>query len=199
MFGVTGVLLAAGASKRLGFPKQLVQIDKEPLIRRTARIALEVLTLTVIVGHESEQCQTALAGLDLTVLENPNWQEGIASSIRLGVKMSEESGSQAVLLMVVDQYRLNAEVLRAIVAEFNGEADRIIAAEYAGVLGAPVLFGSGLFQQLLGLSGDQGARRLIKRAKNLSSVPWPDGVVDLDTIGDLRSFANNQLPIANSS
>ena len=63
MASVSGVLLAAGSSERLGFPKQLIQIGKEPLIRRTARIALEVFPLTVILGYKSEDCRAALAGI----------------------------------------------------------------------------------------------------------------------------------------
>jgi molybdenum cofactor cytidylyltransferase len=194
MVSVSGVLLAAGSSERLGFPKQLIQIGKEPLIRRTARIALEVFPLTVILGYKSEECRAALAGLDLAILQNPNWQEGVASSIRLGVKKSDEAGAPAVLLIVVDQYRIETKILQTFAAEFNGETDRVIAAAYSGVLGTPVLFGSGWFQELLCLSGDQGARRLIKRANNLISVPWPDGAMDLDTVSDLQKFSSSNIP-----
>ncbi|MEY2607657.1 MAG: molybdenum cofactor cytidylyltransferase [Verrucomicrobiota bacterium] len=77
MASVSGVLLAAGSSERLGFPKQLIQIGKEPLIRRTARIALEVFPLTVILGYKSEDCRAALAGLDLALLQNPNCRTGL--------------------------------------------------------------------------------------------------------------------------
>jgi molybdenum cofactor cytidylyltransferase len=186
MVSVTGVLLAAGASQRLGFPKQLVQITGELLVRRTARIAREVFPLIVVLGHRSEECRVALAGLNVAILENPSWKQGIASSIRLGVEKAGEDGAQAVVLLVVDQYRIDPNILKALVGKFDGQPDCAVAASYAGVLGTPVLFGSGWFQQLHSLRGDHGARTLIKGAKNVASVSWPAGAEDLDTISDLQ-------------
>jgi molybdenum cofactor cytidylyltransferase len=192
MVGVNGILLAAGASQRLGFPKQLVQIKKELLVRRTARVAVEVFPLTVVLGHRSEECRAAVAGLNVAVLENPNWEEGIASSIRLGVERANENGAQAVVLLVVDQYQIDSNILRAIIGKFDGQPDCSVAASYAGVLGTPVLFGSGWFQQLLSLRGDYGARALLKGAINVASVSWPAGAEDLDTISDLQRCMHGQ-------
>ena len=82
------LVLAAGSSSRLGRPKQLVVVDGEPLLRRTVRIAGEAgfAPIYVVLGAEQEGCRAALAGLDVAIVDNPQWSEGMGSSLRQGIE-----------------------------------------------------------------------------------------------------------------
>ena len=145
---VTIVILAAGFSRRLGHPKQLVLFDGETLLARAARIAREACDDVVVVTRPEF---AALEGVRVVI--NENAEEGIASSIRLGVAACDD----AVLLMLCDQPHVTASHLRAMIAA-NAP---LVATGYAGVTGVPALFGSQYRDALLALRGDRGAQGLL--------------------------------------
>ena len=174
------LLLAAGASRRLGRPKQLERIDGEPLVRRAARAALEAgfHPVLVVLGSERERVQSALEGLDVVPVFNPLWEEGLASGLRLGVA-ALPTDAAGVLLLVCDQVALEAGVLRRLRTTFDEHPDRPAACAYGGTVGVPALLPRALFPALAALQGDRGARDLLREGA-ISPVPWPEGVQDLD-------------------
>jgi len=185
------IILAAGASRRLGQPKQLVKIGDETLLERTIRVVREagVEPVFVVLGAHREQI---LARCDLSlvnVIDNPDWGEGIASSIRVGVSAIEADNPQAseVMLLVCDQPALTAKHLRAMVdASENGAA--IVASLYAETAGIPAIFPARQFERLLALRGDQGARLLLRESQcQLVTVPFSGGEMDVDTPADLAA------------
>ena len=181
---VSGVLLAAGASRRLGRSKQLLIWQGEPLVRRAARAALGagVDELIVVVGAERDAVAAALAGLDLRVVENPRWQEGIGSSIAAGVRAAS---GEAVLLTLVDQPGVDAALLAELIAAMQAGHPRVACA-YSGVIGVPALFSiPSDLAELRELSGDRGAQRLLRRAgRPVLAVPAEQAAPDIDLEAD---------------
>lgn len=174
------VVLAAGASRRLGYPKQLVEVEDQPLVRRAAQAALEAgfAPVRVVLGCRADEVALALAGLPVACLRNPAWEEGMASSLRAGLQgLPEASG---VLLLVCDQVALAPSVLVQLREAFEAAPDRPAACAYGGVVGIPALFPSAWWPRLEALRGDQGARALLREAQ-VTPVPWPDGERDLDS------------------
>lgn len=182
------VLLAAGGSRRLGRPKQLVRFQGETLVHRTARLVLEAgfAPVLVVIGAEREAVAAALADLPVTCVCNPEWATGLASSIRAGIARLP-SGCAGVLLLVCDQVALTAAHLAALREAFRAAPGLPAASAYGGGLGIPALFPASLFPDLLRLQGDRGAKALLVPAA-VRAVPFPDGSREVDTPGDLEAL-----------
>lgn len=183
---VFGAVLAAGISSRLGRPKQLVVSGGETLVHRTARVAREVpmAQVAVVTGASGDLVRAAVADLDVTMLENAAWPEGMASSIRCAAAWAEEQGAAGLLLLVCDQPRLSATHLAALLAE-HARTGAIVGSAYGGVVGVPAVFPRSELAALGALRGDRGARALLHGA---ASIAWEDGAVDVDAPGDLASL-----------
>ncbi len=181
---LTCILLAAGSSSRLGRPKQLVTFRGRPLIRHAAETAIEagVPKLVVIVPAASPDIVAALDGLVLETIENPGAAEGIASSIRLGV--GKTSGPW--LLLLCDQPLVTQQHLRALMAA----GGPIAATQHRdGHPGVPALFDVSMRDELMGLRGDQGARRILEAHRDsLHRIEFVEASVDVDTEEDVARF-----------
>ena len=178
---VAAVILAAGASRRLGEPKQLVRLEQETLLERTVRVAAEAgcSPILVVLGASSEAilAQSSLAPAQIVL--NLEWEEGMASSIRAGIRaLSPEV--QAVLLLTCDQPTVTPEHLRRLASEAPAEP---VASRYASRHGVPAYIPADTFAELLQLSGDQGARHLLAAAR---AIDLPGGEIDVDTPESLR-------------
>jgi molybdenum cofactor cytidylyltransferase len=187
------VILAAGASSRLGQAKQLLAIAGEPLLRRAVRIADEVgcQPIIVVLGFEADRMRSALADFRAIVAVNEDWRAGMGSSMRCGVETALQiSPPEAILLMVCDQIRLSADVLRQLLRLRDLANYPITAARYSGRLGVPAVFSSIFFPDLLAVSGDRGARGILERnAARVGAVDFLGGESDLDTPDDLEGSA----------
>jgi molybdenum cofactor cytidylyltransferase len=193
-FRCAAVVLAAGASTRLGQAKQLIRIDGETLLRRTARFAVEAgcSPVLVVLGFEAGAMRPEAAGLTASILINENWQEGMGSSLRAGMEAIRKAESQpdAVLVLVCDQPRLTAEHLRDLLARHKtGAGIAVTASVYAGRPGVPAVFSGKLFPELTASQGDRGARDLIRaHTTEVQGIPWPEGQLDLDRPEDLNAI-----------
>jgi molybdenum cofactor cytidylyltransferase len=185
------VILAAGGSRRLGQPKQLLSVLGEPMLRRVVRMAGEASPdhLIVVLGSGAYDCVPVIKDYGADIVVNPFWESGLAGSIRIGVERAEEQDADSILLLLADQPWLNSEVIRRFLDRINGQTDIIIAARYAGILGAPMMFGSDWFPQLKNLEGDQGARNLVSnQGDRVEVIDWSEGALDVDTPEDLASL-----------
>lgn len=156
-------ILAAGASRRLGQPKQLVMLAGEPLVRRQCRMAIESQTgsIAVILGCYADECAAAIVDLSITPMINQSWSEGLASSIRHAAQAAIDMDAAGLLLLHVDQYRLMAEDLQSLYAAWKESPQNVCVAKYDDTIGPPVIFPRHCFSKLLKLNGDVGARRVI--------------------------------------
>jgi molybdenum cofactor cytidylyltransferase len=182
---IAAVVLAAGASTRLGRPKQTLEIDGETLVERAARIAQEAGCKPVIVvinpqadfGHSLQQ-------RGCVVVINETAGEGIASSIRRGVNVARMLQATGAILMTCDQPRVRPKHLRALIADPTA----ITGSEYVGHIGVPAHFPSTSFDALINLQGDEGARDLLRNANSILDETL---ALDIDTEED---FSKAQTP-----
>jgi CTP:molybdopterin cytidylyltransferase MocA len=190
---VAAVILAAGASRRLGQPKQLLMYRGETLLQRAIRLAQEAGAMPVlaVVGANAEAVKASVPSSATAVL-NEDWDQGIASSIHAGLREAGVVAPEAsgVLLMGCDQPRLTADHLRLQIETFGEQNEAaIVASTYAGVSGIPAVFPRQTFPDLLALRGDKGARALIARATcPVVMIQFDGGEVDIDSPEDLAKL-----------
>ncbi|MDR3669725.1 MAG: nucleotidyltransferase family protein [Holophaga sp.] len=181
---IPAVILAAGASRRLGRPKQLVELEGESLLRRTVRAALAgCAPVLVVVGARGEDMAAHLEGLPVTLVRNEAWEEGMASSLRAGIR-ALPAGAEAVLFLVCDQPAVDGALVRRLLQVRREHPEAVVACGYAGARGTPSIFPAHCFAQLLELRGDRGARGLLAGA-GVEVVPFPEGDADVDYPEDL--------------
>jgi CTP:molybdopterin cytidylyltransferase MocA len=178
---IAAIVLAAGASTRLGKPKQLAMLAGETLLERAIRTAQQAgcAPIVAVLGAAHVEILAHSQLGDSVPVINHNWQEGMASSIRLGVRTLEAVAREAegAVLLTCDQPAVTADHLRALIA-----TRQVTASAYAGRRGVPAYFPASAFPQLLELQGDAGARDLLREAPHLE---LPGGELDVDTAEDL--------------
>jgi CTP:molybdopterin cytidylyltransferase MocA len=187
---IHAVVLAGGASRRRGRPKQRVPAGERSLLARvTAEVcAAPVDGVAVVLGVAADDCARSLAGLPVTLLRNPLWAEGLASSIRAATRWAERTGASGLLLCVCDQVGVDAAHLTRLIATHHVTCRGLVASAYRGALGAPALFPRRLFPELGALTGDHGARDVIRSQRDVFAIDWPGGARDLDAVADLTAW-----------
>lgn len=191
---VAAIILAAGASRRLGQPKQLLRLGGETLLEHTIRLANEARTAPVIVvlGANYEAICASVCLANAIAVCNEQWQTGIASSIHAGLDAIVRAAADCdgAIVLVCDQPKLTSEHLQTLMRGFalSGNA-AIVASRYAGALGVPAIFPRSVFDDLRLLKGDQGARALLQNPTCvLVEIEFIGGEVDIDTPEDLAEL-----------
>lgn len=184
------MLLAAGGSRRLGRPKQLVRHRGRPLLLHAvaaARSALPDAPLIVVVGAEALRVRLTLrrARCGARVVMNARWQEGMAASLRLGVAAAAP-GTKAVLLLLVDQPLVDAAAVARLVAAWRRRPGVAAAARYDDRAGVPAVLPRRYWHALKSLRGDEGARALLRGRASITLVDMPEAALDVDTPADVR-------------
>jgi CTP:molybdopterin cytidylyltransferase MocA len=178
-------LLAAGASTRLGRPKQLLTRAGTPLVVHVLSQlrAADCGHYAVILGSHAELIRPALAAESCELLDNPGWAEGIAASIRLAAEWARRVHAAALVLAVCDQPRLSGQHVRAL-CDAAAAGGCAVASGYAGIRGTPAIFPAAWYPRLLQLRGDRGAGGLLRGDPSVQVIEWPDGAVDIDVEAD---------------
>jgi len=184
---IAAVLLAAGRSTRMGGPnKLLAEIGGRPLVRIAAEQALASRARPVIVvtGHQRDKVEAALKGLDIRTVHNPNFAEGLSTSVKTGLAAVPETTDGAVVCLA-DMPQVTAPLIDKLVAAFDPERGALVVIPTIdGKRGNPVVWARRFFPELMGLDGDVGARHLIGRyPEAVAEVPLTDtaALVDVDT------------------
>lgn len=192
------ILLAAGASRRMGRPKQLLKYRGEAMIERLARLAcaLPARPVLLVLGARAAQI-TREATLDpeAELVVNPDWKAGMSTSVRAGLRraLAIDPGLSAALFMVVDQPFVDETLLRRLLNRYRRTGAPIVAARYGDRPGVPALFDRALFPELEALIGDRGARPLFDKYQTaLQTVPFPRGRFDLDTPEDYEQLREEE-------
>jgi CTP:molybdopterin cytidylyltransferase MocA len=192
------MILAAGASSRLGAPKQVLLAGGKPLVVRAAEAALgsAAWPVVVVVGAHADRVRPALARLPVLVVENPAWTEGMASSIRAGLAaLGQFSRSlEAALVALSDQPAFSPASIGQLVAAQAETGLSISAARYGGRHGAPALFLREHFAALAAITGEDGARLLLNAEPGrVAGVAMPELEFDVDTPEDAARLDGGSL------
>jgi molybdenum cofactor cytidylyltransferase len=188
---VAAVVLAAGGSIRFGKPKQLAIFQGEPLVRRIVTAAKDAGCAPVVVVAGAVQITPVLAGLPVSIVEHPNWSNGLGSSIAVGVMHATRitPDLDAVILLSCDQPFVKAATLRELIQLHLEKGKAIVASAYAETLGIPALFDRSCFGDLLQLTGDSGAKGIIlARQNDITPFDFPAAAVDIDTAADYQNL-----------
>jgi molybdenum cofactor cytidylyltransferase len=184
---ITAIILAAGRSTRMGGPnKLLAELDGKPLVRIVTEQALgsKAKDVIVVTGHQAEQVEKALHGLDVRFVRNPNFAQGLASSVRAGVAAVPRDADGAVICLG-DMPMISAQLIDHLIEAFAPDRGNMIAVPVSdGRRGNPVLWSRRFFSELMALDGDIGARHLIaKHGEAMAEVPVEGlgAFLDIDT------------------
>lgn len=184
------VVLAAGASTRFGGTKQLVRVNGRPLMHTIVSRAVELAghSVTVVLGANAGELAPLLKHSPASVAINRDWSEGIASSIRVGLKHAPSS-ADGVLIALADQAAVTTEDLRRLAGAWRRNPAGIAVAQYGGNVGVPAIFPRWCFRELNELRGDRGAQMLLQRhADRLVRLPMPSAELDIDRPEDLLAL-----------
>jgi molybdenum cofactor cytidylyltransferase len=182
---LAGIVLAAGRSTRFGSNKLLADLGGKPVVRHVVETAISggLSPVIVIVGHQSERVSEALLGLDVRILKNSNFADGMSTSLRLGAT-SVPPGCSGVMILLGDMPRVQSETIQALAEQFvskPGSCDAVIPS-YNNRRGNPVVLSARMLQRLDTLSGDNGARAILDgRNVSVFKVPDPGILMDTDT------------------
>jgi molybdenum cofactor cytidylyltransferase len=192
------IVLAAGASRRFGSPKQLIRFEGQPLIQRVIAGATELsgAAVSVVLGAYAAEIAATLPPCSASIIVNRDWQEGIASSIRAAVARLP-GACDGVLLLLADQPLVGSHSLNRLAAAWRRQPRGIIASRYGAITGVPAIFPRWCFSDLAALRGDQGARILLRRyADHVVRLANPEAEVDIDYPEDLLDLQRPEEPIA---
>lgn len=181
------VLLAAGASRRFGSPKQLARVEGQTLLRRMAGIALATRPAgcVVVLGARADRLRRELAGLDVRVVVNPRWREGLSRSLAAGVAALPPD-ARAALVLLADQAAIGPGDLELLRACWRRVPRRIVAACTSDRLGPPAILPRAVFPALRLLRGDAGARELLRDpGRRAIGIELPAAAIDIDRRSDL--------------
>jgi molybdenum cofactor cytidylyltransferase len=178
------IVLAAGCSTRMGAAnKLLAEVGGRPMVRIVVETALASTARPVLVvtGHQATEVRTALADLDITFVDNPDFALGLSSSLKAGVR-AVPANCTGALVLLGDMPRITAAHINALVATFASESGAgIVVPTYQGQRGNPVLWSAQYFDEILQIDGDTGARRLLQqRASEVREIDLGTDAIFMD-------------------
>lgn len=194
---VSIIILAAGASSRMGAPKQLLLVDGKTLIKRICETAMDTPChpIVTVLGANRNLIRKETERMPITVIDNPQWENGMSSSIKMGLAGAymTEKAIEAAIFLTVDMPYVSAELINKMIEKAESDENiEIVACKYDSQMGIPVLFKRTLFTDLLELTGDEGAKKVVMKNKDKTTfIDFPEGKLDLDTIDEYRNFVSN--------
>jgi molybdenum cofactor cytidylyltransferase len=185
------IILAAGNSTRMGETKQLMMYKNKTFLQHIIREAKNANLEPVIcvTGYQSDLITKSISGMEVSIVYNEHWSEGMGSGISAGIKQLLLSDADSVILAVSDQPYVGSDLFRTMVGWKDKSGKGIVACTYAGTLGTPVLFTEDYFNRLQLLNGNQGAKNIVKlNLPDVCPVEFEKGSVDIDTKQDYEKL-----------
>lgn len=189
---ISGVVLAAGTSSRLGRPKQLLDLAGRPLVRHVvdAALASTLDEVVIVVGHAAEAVRAVLPSHDrLRTAENRSHTGGQSTSLIAGLR-AVHPVTEAIVVLLGDQATVRASAIDAVVDRFRRGRRTIVQASYSGTPGHPTLLARELWPEVEALTGDEGARSIVRRHRAERALVEMGGptLADVDTEEDYRAL-----------
>lgn len=192
------VILAAGESKRMGVPKQILPIFGVPMLKYFVDEVLdtEAHPVTVVVGANKTKIVPLLENIPIGIIDNPEWQKGMGSSIKMGLVGSYliTKGFDGLIFMTSDMPFVNSAMINKLIETAREFPEKtIIASKYSGTLGIPVLYKKERFEDILDMKAEHGAKQFFnKYPEEIVTVDFDLGAVDLDTKEDYYNFLQSK-------
>ncbi|BBB48532.1 nucleotidyltransferase family protein [Pelolinea submarina] len=187
-FKIAGLIMAAGGSSRLDSPKQLLKWGDQLLINHVLDVIMKagIDPIYLVLGSHAEEIRKVLPSSGINILTNPDWREGMSTSIKCGLNALGED-VEGTFIFLSDQPFVFPELIRAITVKFTDTGAQISAPRVNGRQCNPVLFRRSFFPDLMTISGDRGAKNLISQHE-VAWVDWPDErlLLDIDSAEDYR-------------
>nr|WP_295865409.1 nucleotidyltransferase family protein [uncultured Chitinophaga sp.] len=187
------VILAAGASRRLGTPKQQVRFQQQSLLQRILHTAQHTTArpVVVVLGAFADTILPDMQDSEASVVINTAWESGMGSSIQTGVReiLRISDNVTNILILLCDQPFITPELLEELINTHQRQNKGITACAYGGTTGTPVLFRQAYFPHLMALGGQEGAKKIIlQHPGDVSTISFPEGIIDIDTPEDLEQL-----------
>jgi molybdenum cofactor cytidylyltransferase len=180
---VAGIVLAAGASTRMGKNKLLLLLDGESALKKAVRRALSsgLDPVIVVLGHEADRALRELSGLPCLPIRNPDYASGIHSSLRTGIA-AVPARARAAAVLLADMPFVTEGMIATLIERYRQSSAPLVLSDYAGVQAPPTLYDRSLFAELLAAEVPGCSKRIVKRhAGEAVSVAWPEAALtDLD-------------------
>jgi len=188
---ISAIILAAGESKRMGEPKQLMPFGQSTILEKAIDNLLSsaVNEIIVVLGYKAEEVLKTIATKPVKIAINPDYKQGMSTSIIAGLSLIARQ-AQAVMLALGDQPLVDSQTINQLIEEFYNHDKGIVVPTYHGKRGHPVIFAIKYKQKLLGLTGDIGGREVIKDHPDdiLEVAVDSESVIsDIDTRADYQS------------
>jgi molybdenum cofactor cytidylyltransferase len=200
MVMISAIVLAAGESKRMGRPKQMLAWQGKTLLRHVLEslINSDADEIILVLGHEAEAIRKSLPEFQIKIVTNPDYKEGMASSLRQGL-LAMDPKSEAFLVLLADQPGIGPEIINHMIREFRQANPKrgIVRPVYHGLRGHPVLIGAQYLQEARQLQGDVGARQiLIDHPEDILEIDVDQDAVlkDIDTPEEYRKYTKRTGP-----
>jgi molybdenum cofactor cytidylyltransferase len=195
---VAAIVLAAGESRRFGFPKQLLPWREKTLLKHVVDVVLgsSVEDTSVVLGYRAEQIGALLKDRPVRLVINEDWEKGLSSSVKAGLQ-ALPANYEACLFLLGDQPNITTELISTILNRYRRTLAAILAPSYRGLRGNPALFVRSLFPELLTLEGDRGGREVIQRHQDeleTVEVEKENIFLDIDTVADYQA-AQSSFPL----
>lgn len=185
------IILAAGSSSRLGQPKQLLQCQGQTLLNRTISLSSKVSNnISIVLSTNYPLIASSITNTNCKIIFNELWEQGMATSIQKGLQNNLEADK--IIITLCDQPFLSEGILNNLIDKSNQTELPIIASNYGDEIGVPILFKKLIFNDLMSLKGEKGARSILpKYTGSIAEIPFPKGEIDIDTIEDWQLFLKN--------
>lgn len=183
---VAGLILAAGASTRMGKSKQLLPWKSGTLLTH----AIDTMRhlgdwIIVVLGANEEETRKSIQQYKLDIVSNPVWERGMGSSLKAGLQkiLQTDPSVDGILIMVCDQPFVTAEHLRSLIHAAEQPGIKAVFSKYDGTMGVPAVLMNDLFDEIRTLNDDQGAKKIAQqlRPEEVLMIELKDGEIDLDT------------------
>ncbi len=197
---ISAILLAAGESKRMGRPKQLLEWQGKSLLHHSVEALINSAAdeIILVLGHEARRIRASLPALSIKIVINPDYKRGMASSLRQGL-LAMDPGSEAFLVLLADQPGIGPEIINILIRTYQRAYPKrgIVRPVYRGLQGHPVLIGVQYLQEALQLQGDVGARRiLMNHPEDILEIDVEEHAIlkDIDTPEEYREYTKRAGP-----
>jgi len=189
---ISGIVLAAGESKRMGRTKQILEIGRKSILEwvidniKNSRVN----EIIVVIGHKSNLIEPIISGKGIKIIFNPDYKEGMSSSIKAGLK-GIDPGSKGFFIFLGDQPFIGKGIIDTLIDRFNKSNKGIVVPVYRGIRGHPVIFNVKYKEEFMKLTGDIGGRYIIEKNKNdllEVDISTEEGIIDIDNMDDYLKY-----------